>query len=66
MTLLDRLSEWVVYAVPALALVLLSRAVWLWYFKLDRIEKHLAEIAAALRPPVARNAAGPRTAPPRS
>jgi hypothetical protein len=66
MSALDQVSEWIVYAVPAVALILLSRAVWLWYFKINRIEKHLADIAAALKPPAARNAAGPRTALPRS
>ena len=66
MNWMDRLSELMMGGLVFAVIFILSRKLWLWYFKLNLIEKHLADIAAALRPPAARNEAGQRTALPRS
>jgi hypothetical protein len=63
-TILDHLSEWLVAFALFLGVFILSRRVWTWYFKIDKIEKHLAEIAAALRPAERRNDAGRLQRPP--
>jgi hypothetical protein len=38
-----------IVAVVALVIFFVTRMFWLWYWRIDKIEAHLAEIAALLR-----------------
>ena len=59
------LMVFLVYAMVVILLFFVTRMFWLWYFKLDRIEEHLAAISSALklmtRETVARDAVEKKT-----